>query len=54
MNDYKQNKYTLLKYNLDKISYDIIFIKEIIIDMSNNLSNLHKLKMYENCTINYS
>ena len=32
----------------------IILMKEYIIDMSNNLNNLHKLKIYEGLTNGYS
>jgi ATP-dependent Lon protease len=36
-----------LRNQLLHISNDIVFMKEMIIDMSNNLINLHKLKIFE-------
>jgi ATP-dependent Lon protease len=43
-----------LRNKLFNISNDILFMKEVIIDMSNNLINLHKLKIYDGLTFGYS
>jgi ATP-dependent Lon protease len=43
-----------LRNQLFNISNDILFMKEVIIDMSNNLINLHKLKIYDGLTFGYS
>jgi hypothetical protein len=43
-----------LRNQLFNISNDISFMKEVIIDMSNNLINLHKLKIYDGLTFSYS
>ena len=43
-----------LRNQLFNISNDISFMKEVIIDMSNNLINLHKLKIYDGLTFGYS
>ena len=43
-----------LRNQLFNISNDISFMKEVVIDMSNNLINLHKLKIYDGLTFGYS
>jgi ATP-dependent Lon protease len=43
-----------LRNQLLQISNDIVFMKEVIIDMSNNLINLHKLKIFEGLNHGYT
>ena len=43
-----------LRNQLLHISNDIVFMKEVIIDMSNNLINLHKLKIFEGLNHGYT
>ena len=43
-----------LRNQLLQLSNDIVFMKEVIIDMSNNLINLHKLKIFEGLTHGYT
>ncbi len=43
-----------LRNQLLYLSNEVIFMKELIIDMSNNLINLHKLKVYEGLNHGYS
>ncbi len=43
-----------LRNQLLHLSNEVIFMKDVIIDMSNNLINLHKLKIYEGLNNGYS
>ncbi len=49
-----KKEYKKLKKQVQNISTDLIFLKEYISDLSNNLINLHKLKIYENYNCGYS
>ncbi len=49
-----KKEYKLLKKNLHFLSNDLVILKEYIQDLSNNLINLHKLKIYENYNLGYS
>ncbi len=53
-NKLPKKEYKLLKKQAQFISNELIFLKEYIQDMSNNLINLHKLKIYENVNCGYS
>ena len=39
---------------MSNLDHSILFIKDCLIDISNNLIQLHKYKMYENSTIGYT
>lgn len=49
-----QRNYRFLKSELNNLSTEVIFLKECLVQMSNNLINLHKLKLYEGITNGYS
>ncbi len=53
-NKLPKKEYKLLKKQAQFISNDLIFMTEYIQDLSNNLINLHKLKIYENVNCGYS
>ncbi len=53
-NKIPKKEYKLLKKQVQFISNDLIFLKEYIHDLSHNLINLHKLKLYENFNCGYS
>jgi ATP-dependent Lon protease len=53
-NKLHKKEYKLLKKQMHFISNELIFLKEYIQDLSNNLINLHKLKIYENFKCGYS
>ena len=49
-----ENKNRELRNQLLSISNDICFMKDIVINMSNNLINLHKLKIFEGLKYGYT
>lgn len=49
-----QRNYRFLKSELNNLSTEVIFLKECLVDMSNNLITLHKLKLYEGVNNGYS
>jgi hypothetical protein len=49
-----QRNYRFLKSELNNLSTEVIFLKECLVEMSNNLIALHKLKLYEGVTNGYS
>ncbi len=48
------SEYSFVKNQLYFMSMDLIFMKDYMINVSNNLINLHKLKIYENVNNGYS
>lgn len=48
------NEYLFIKNQLYLTSMNIVFMKDYMINISNNLINLHKLKIYENVNDGYS
>lgn len=49
-----QRSYRFLKSELNNLSTEVIFLKECLVEMSNNLISLHKLKLYEGVVNGYS
>lgn len=49
-----QRNYRVLKAKLNYLSTEVIFLKECLIEMSHNLINLHKLKIYDSIANGYS
>lgn len=49
-----QRNYRFLKNELDTLSLEVVFLKDCVICMSNNLIYLHKIKLYEGVTNGYT
>lgn len=49
-----QRNYRFLKSELNNMSTEVTFLKKCLVEMSNNLFSLHKLKIYEGVANGYS
>ncbi len=54
INKLTKKEYKSLNKKLQYLTNDLYFIKDYVFDLSNNLINLHKLKIYENYNCGYS